>query len=243
MAFSIAGALPFVADSRRLFAQRPGIGSSRGSGPSRGSGLPGGSGDPVVAQIAREMARIHNASKKQGLRGEHVHEFAGQVRILMAHGRAVDLDTQARRSIGAAVDANGRDTIVDATDSDERVDATLRAAGVDPSDRRRRARLSHDRRAAILDSLLTSGVSPHFDRLEAALARAEAGADKFGAGVITGPRPSLAQDCWDSWGAIIDMMTGCAEFFAWSGMEELAAVFGMCALLCEVGMYVSCWGG
>jgi len=231
MAFGIAGAIPFVVGGRRLLAQRPSIGTARSTQ------------DPVVDQITAEMKRIHDSAKKNGVRGEHVHGFAGQVRVLLAHARATDMDADVRKATGRAIDARGRDAILDAPDADERVAAQLRAMGVDPADQPSRAPLDRDRRAAILDSMLVSGLTPHLERLDAALARAEKSADTFGADVIRGPHAMLAQDCWQSWGMLIDELGIIAQVFTMIGMPELAACMGIADILCTICMYVCCWGG
>jgi hypothetical protein len=230
MAFGVAGALPFVAGGRRLLAQRVGVGSAR---PVR---------DPVIDQISRELARIQTSMQKHGMRAEQVHGFAGQVRVLIAHADATRLDDRVKRGVGQAIDAHGRDTIIDTEIDEKQLNAQLASLGADTSHLAPRRRMERAKRAELLDSLLVGGVTPHLDRLNAALVRAEGRSERFGAGEVIGRPGVLVQDCWQSWGVLVDMMTGAAEFCAWFA-PELSAWFGLAAAMCEVGMYVDCWGG
>jgi hypothetical protein len=230
MAFGAAGAAPFLVGGRSLMAQRVAVGSAR---PVR---------DPVIDQITHELGRVHASVKKHGVRAQHVHDFAGQVRVLLVHAKAVGLDERAKRGVGGAVDANGRDAVIDTEVDDKKRGADLTTFGFDPSDRTERAPLDRATRARLVDAMLVGGVTPRIERLNAALVRAEDKAERFEADRPLARTGMLVQDCWQSWGVIIDELSFFADICAWFA-PELAAMFGACALLCEVGMYVTCWGG
>jgi hypothetical protein len=237
--FGIAGAIPFVAGGRRLLAQR-GVGPASGS--AKGAANDRQTRDPVIDQVNREMGRLHTSIKKHGVRGEHVREFAGQVRVLIAHAEATGLDARVRSGMGAAIDRYGRDTVIDREMDPRLRDVELAQFGIDPLDIPIRARLERDRRVALVDGLLAGGVTTHLYQLSAARARAEEKAERLGAEALPLQRGIPAQDCWQSWGVIIDLMDGIASVFAWFA-PELAAWFGLAGLMCECAMYVCCWGG
>ena len=230
VAFGIAGAVPFLTGRRQLFAQSAALGSMR---PPR---------DAVIDQMTREMARIYTAMKKLGPRPEHIHSLGGQVRLMLAHGQAIDLDARVRAGIAQAIDDNGRDALLDADQDDRRVATQLAAFGMDISDRVPRARAPRDKRAAILDGLLVGGIFQPLERLEAAIEAAEAKVDRLGAFGAPGPRGLFVQDCWSSWGVLIDEMSSIAELATWFA-PELAIWAWASVVSCEIGMYVSCWGG
>jgi hypothetical protein len=232
MGFGVAGAIPFVAGGRRLLAQRPAIGSARQPR------------DPVLDQITHEMGRMHAQILAHGARPEHVHALAGQMRVVLAHAQATGLDDRVRRGLGDLVDARGRDTVIDRELDDGAADAELRAYGFDPSKRERSRHLDREQRANALDALLTGGLTPQLARLNGALDGAEQKANKMGATIpIAGPHTIVVQDCWQSWGALIDVMNGCAWAVTMMGAPELGAMLEGCTLLCDLCMYVCCWGG
>ena len=232
MAFGAVGAAPFLAGGRSLMAERAGVGI--------GSARP--VRDPVIDQITRELGRVHASAKKHGVRAQHVHDFAGQVRVLLVHAKAVALDERAKRGVGEAVDANGRDIIIDTEVDERKRTSDLAAFGFDASDRTQRAPLDRAKRAQLVDSMLVGGVTPSIERLNSALVRAEDKAERFSADEPLLRHGLLVQDCWQSWGVIIDELSFFADICAWFA-PELGAMFGACALMCEVGMYVTCWGG
>ena len=231
MGFGIAGAMPFVAGGRRLFAQRPAIGSAQPR-------------DPVLDQIAREMGRMHAQIEAHGVRPEHVHSLAGQMRIVAAHTQAIGLDDRVKRGAGALVDARGRDAVIDQEPDDAAADARLRAYGFDPSKRERSRHLDREKRSEMLDSFLAGGVTPHLARFNAALDRAEEKANRMGAAVpVTGPRIIVVQDCWQAWSMLIDELNASAWLCGMIGMPEISVILEGSALMCEICMYMCCWGG
>jgi hypothetical protein len=51
------------------------------------------------------------------------------------------------------------------------------------------------------------------------------------------------QDCWQAWEGIIGVLDGGGWICGLLGMPELTVIFEGCAFLCEMCMYVCCWGG
>ena len=232
MGFGIAGAVPFVAGGRRLFAQRPAVGSAREQR------------DPVLDQVAHEMGRMHAQIEGHGVRPEHVHALAGHMRVVAAQAQATGLDDRVKIRVGALIDARGRDSVIDQEPDDAAADARLRAYGFDPSKRERSRHIDRDKRAAALDALLAGGVTPQLARLNAALARAEDKVNRMDATVpVKGPRVLIVQDCWQAWGMLIDELNGCAWVCSALGMPELGLILEGCALLCDAFMYLCCLGG
>src|SRR5207248_2357728 len=151
--------------------------------------------DPVIEQIARELGRLQASATKNGVRAEHVHGFASQVRVLLMHAKATGLDARVEEGFGTLIDANGRDTIID-TEVDRKVlDAQLAAFGINASDAPIRLRPERDKRSALLNSLLVGGITPTLEQLSAALVRAEEKADRMGAAAIPMQRTSAALSC------------------------------------------------
>jgi hypothetical protein len=229
MAFGVAGAVPFLAGGRRLFAQRAMVGSARPEV------------DPVVEEISREVARLHTSIRQRGLRAEHVHGIGAQVRVMLAHARAVNMDERVRNGIGLAIDRHGRDTLIN-TEVDQRtIAAGLKAIGMDVTDHTPLRALPRDSRVKTLDQLLAGGVTPHLGRLERAMAQTEMAADRSSSDLLAGPHVASVS-CSDGWDALELEMEGAAMFCSWWA-PELAAWFWGCYFGCELLELVLCWGG
>jgi hypothetical protein len=229
MAFGIAGAVPFLAGSRRLFAQRALVGSARPQT------------DPVVEEISREIARLHTSIRRHGLRAEHVHGIGAQVRIMLAHARAIDMDASVRSGIGGAIDRKGRETLIN-VEVDQRAIATgLKVIGMDVADHTPIRVPTREQKAKMLDELLVGGLTPHLERLERTLGVTEQAADLSGSDVLTGPHIARV-DCGDGWHVLEAEMEGAAMFCGWFA-PELAAWFWGCYFACECLEIFMCWGG
>jgi len=220
MAFGVAGAVPFLAGGRRLFAQRAMIGSVRPQT------------DPVVEEISREMARLHTSIRQRGLRAEHVHGIGAQVRVMLAHARAIDMDARVQSGIGAAIDRKGRETLIN-TEVDQRaITAGLKAIGMDVADHTPIPMVTREEKAKMLDELLVGGLTPHLERLERAIAQAEIAADRSSSDPLEAAHISTVQ-CALGWRVIEAEMEAAAMFFGWFA-PEIAAWFWGAYFGCEI---------
>jgi hypothetical protein len=229
IAFGVAGAVPFLAGGRRLFAQRAMVGSARPEV------------DPVVEEITREMARLHTSIRQRGLRPEHVHGIGAQVRVMLAHARAVDMDERVRNGIGLAIDRRGRDTLINMEVDQPTIAAGLKAIGKDVSGQTHLRALPRDVRVKMLDQLLASGVTSHLGRLELAMAETEIAADRNAIDLLAGPDIARV-GCSDGWDMLEAEMEGAAMFCSWWA-PELAAWFWGCYFGCERLEMLVCWEG
>jgi hypothetical protein len=229
MAFGVVGAVPFLAGGRRLFAQRAMVGSARPDV------------DPVVEEITREIARLHTSIRQRGLRPEHVHGIGAQVRVMLAHARAVNMDERVRNGIGHAIDRHGRDTLINMEVDQPTIAAGLKAIGMDVTGHTPVRALPRDVKVKTLDQLLASGVTSHLGRLERAMAETEIAADRNASDVLAGTHIARVS-CSDGWDALEAEMEGAAMFCSWWA-PELAAWFWGCYFRCELLEMLMCWGG
>jgi hypothetical protein len=227
-ATSVAGAAIPLFGERRAFAERIGVGSARTL-------------DPVLAEVCRELGRIHASAKAHGLRAEHVHGIAAQIRLTMVQARAIDLDSRIKAEVGAAIDEEGRETILGRTIESARIAATLAPYGFDLSNNMPLVPATPDQKSRALNELLISGVTPHLGRLSDGVAAAATKADKVLLDSWTVPH-ALVQDACDWWTALTFMVQMCAEFLTLIdpvvGMVEWAMYYP-CAL---ITMW-ECFGG
>ncbi len=168
--------------------------------------------------------------------------LARKVRIMLAHARAIDMDARVRSGIGGAIDRKGREALLVSQVSQPAITAGLKVIGMDVADHAPLRMPARETMAKTLDELLVSGLTPHLERLEHAIARTEQAADRSTTEVLTGPRIGPVQDCWSDWGALTGEMEAAAMFFSWFAPEIAGCLWG-CYFACEVMMYVMCWGG
>ena len=229
MAFGVVGAVPFLAGGRRLFAQRAMVGSTAPQV------------DPVVEEISREMARLHTSIRQRGLRAEHVHGIGAQVRIMLAHARAVGMDARVRGEMGRAIDQRGRDTLLNTEVDQQAIVAGLKRIGMNVADHTPIRMPKREDKSRLLDEFLVGGVTPHLERLELAIARTEGVADRSTSEVLSGPHIA-AVGCSDGWNVLEAEMEGAAMFFSWWA-PEIAAWFWGSYFMCECLDILMCWGG
>ncbi len=141
----------------------------------------------MVEEITCEMARLHTSIRQRGLRPEHVHGVGTQVRVMLAHARAVDMDDRVRTGIGLAIDRRGRDALINMELDRPAIAAGLQAIGMDVTAHTPVRALSHDMRVKTLDQFLASGVTSPLGRLEQPLAETEIAADRNASDLLAAP--------------------------------------------------------
>lgn len=182
---SIVAALPLVASRGHLAAQA-GVGAAH----AHPSGV---TLDPVFEHIARQLATIHNAMRREP-RGEHLRAFAGQLRTLTVYSRQIGLDEAVKSRVGALVARDGRYNVMYLDPDLEHLRSELRSYGAQPDEQLLKAPVTLDyaARGAALDSLLQSGVSGRWERLAATLDRLAPEVDRRSGGVVRVSRQDLA---------------------------------------------------
>jgi hypothetical protein len=182
---SVVAGVPFLAGTTALVAQRGGSPSHDHSAAVV---------DPVIDHLLRQMAVIHNAAQVSP-RGEHFRALAAQLRTLVVYERQIDMDGQIRTVARQIVDRQGRNTILYAEPDVEARRKHLQAYGFRLRETRGQREIiasAADREAA-LDTLLTRGVTPTFERIAAT-------AERVGSRMDASPvRPAAAQDLDHDW--------------------------------------------
>src|SRR5688572_8375807 len=67
----------------------------------------GAAADAVLEHICRQLAILHNATRKQP-RGEHLRAVAAQLRTLAVYSRQQNVDAAVRSGVAALVERDGR---------------------------------------------------------------------------------------------------------------------------------------
>lgn len=232
MGFGIAGAVPFVGGRRLLAQQRPAIGSVRAVSDTAIAG-----DDPVLRQIANEVARALRTAGPNGLGLDQLRTLAAQVRVLLAHAEATGLDARVKREIGNVIDTYGRDALVAAPIDQGKIDATLRTFGFDPSTRKELP-VDRAKRSELLNRLLVAGVTTDLERVELAVSAAVERERRTDGRVPAGARVLPAQ-CGFDW--LAGELNGFAWFIGWFD-PELAAIFAGCGMACELLALAFCGG-
>ena len=145
----------------------------------------GAAADAVLDHIARQLAAIHNAVRRQP-RGEDLRAAAAHLRTLAVYGRQIDVDTGMRSAMNALIDREGRNGVLFLQPDPARVRAELKRYGADPDDRILTApsTLDYTARDAALNRLLQSGLTGGWERTAATLERVAPGVDQRAASVI-----------------------------------------------------------
>jgi hypothetical protein len=217
---SVVAGLPLLASpAARIAAQ-----SSSGSTHIHADGV---ATDPVLDHIARQLAGIHNAMRRQP-RGEHMRAVAAQLRTLAVYGRQIDVDSRMRSLVGALVKRDGRDGVLYLQPDAERVRADLKRFGAEPDEKLLRAPITLDyaARSAALNRLLQSGLSVQWERMAALLDRMAPGIDERASTVIR-----VRQDDPDYWEGY------CTQLWSeYSEAQFLSGVLCASALLPVIGI-------
>jgi hypothetical protein len=158
---SVAAGLPLLAGKSGLLAQAGGLAHDHGAI---------AAADPVIDQIVRQIALIHN-SAQAGVRGTHARALASQLRMLTVYQRQQGIDGQARAAVKDMVERHGRNALLYAEPDQEMRRNTMQQYGFRPDDRALNVPLdaTHAAREATLDDLLTHGITPAYERLAATL--------------------------------------------------------------------------
>ena len=174
--------------------------------------------DPVLDHIARQLAGLHNAIRRQP-RGEYMRAVAAQLRTLAVYGRQIDVDSRMRSLVGALVERDGREGVLFLQPDAERVRADLKRFGAEPDEKILRAPITLDyaARSAALNSLLQSGLSVRWERMAALLDRMAPGTDERASTLIR-----VRQDDPDFWDGFCKQL--------WSEYSEVQFLSGiLCA--------------
>ena len=175
---SVVAGLPLLASA----SSRVGAQSSPGSAHTH---VDGPVSDPLLDHIARQLAVIHNAMRRQP-RGEQMRAFAAQLRTLAVYGRQSDLDGAVRSAINTLVERDGRDAVLYHEPDLARVRADLKSYGAQPDERVLTAPVTLDyaARSAALNGLLQSGMSIRWERIATNLERLAPAIDQRMATII-----------------------------------------------------------
>lgn len=228
---SVAASLPLLASESGLLAQSGAIAHDHGAI---------AAADPVIDQIVRQIALIHN-SAQAGPRGTHARALASQLRMLTVYQRQQGIDDEARAAVKEMVQQQGRNALLYAEPDREMRRKAMEQYGFRPDERALNVPLNvtHAAREAALDDLLAHGVTPAYDRLAAALDKLAERLDRRRGNLVT-----IAQD--DDWWvgycaelykqfqyAQLFALPWCltARYFAWAAPTCLALEGGAMVLL------------
>jgi hypothetical protein len=230
----MAAGLPLLVGSTGLLAQ--------GGNALHDHQAPVTPGDPVLDQILRQMAAIHNRIQA-GPRGEHARALAMQLRMLAVYQRQLGVDDHLRTAMREIVDREGRNAILFPEPDTEMRDNALRRYGFRPDARGRDVAppATYQRREAALDRLLREGVTPTFDALAATAARLSQELDRRPTGLIN----IAVQDdpdyirgyCESLWDSYVDAQAMAlpvcvaAKYFEWVTPSCLALEGGAMSLM------------
>jgi hypothetical protein len=196
--------------------------------------------DPVVDQIVRQIAMIHN-SAQAGPRGAHARALAAQFRMLAVYQKQQRADDQARAAVREMVEREGRTALMYAEPDMENRLKALQDYGFQLDSRFYNVPLNatHAAREAVLDELLDHGLTPTYERLAATLEKAAGPLDRRRRRLVT-----IAQDqewwdgfCAELWSqfqyAQLMALPWCltARYFAWAAPACAAMEGGAMTLL------------
>jgi hypothetical protein len=141
--------------------------------------------DPVLEHIARQLAAIHNAMRRDP-RGEHLRAFAAQLQTLSVYGRQIDIDARLASAVRTLIDRDGRDALLYPKPDRDHLLAELRRYGAQPDARIVGAEsdLDYARRSAALDALIANGVSARLQSMATLLEHAAPEFDRAGGNVV-----------------------------------------------------------
>lgn len=173
---SVVAGLPLLATSgARLLAQ-----TNAAAHLHTGAGSP----DPLLEHLARQLAAIHNAMRRD-VRGEHARAFATQLRTMAVYSRQIDLDAKLKSALASRIDQEGRDAVLYQRPDRAHLRAELKRYGADVDERFLvETELNYAQRGAALDRLMHGGVSASWERLAATLDRIAPALDRRAAQVV-----------------------------------------------------------
>ena len=200
---SVVAGLPLLASNTGLLAQASGMAHDHG---------PLGGADAVIDQIVRQIALIHNAAQA-GPKGAHARALAAQLRMLAVYQKQRGDDDQARATLRDLVKREGRSAVLYADPDPETRRSAMQRYGFRPDARVHEVPLNvtHAQREAALDTMLTGGITPVYERLAQTLDKASEQLDHRRSGQVTIAR----DDWWDGF---------CAELWSQFQMAQLWAI-------------------
>lgn len=163
----IAGA-PLLVEGPSLFAQ---------SNAATAAGT--GSLDPFIEYTVRELATIQrHAQEAHKMRGEEARAAAQQIRAAVVYVQGLGLDEEVKRATGSVVSANGRDAVMYPDVDGQRALAAMRQFGLTLDALPDTGGIDYVTRAALLDDLSKTGITPVLSRIADTLAGASAELDR-----------------------------------------------------------------
>ena len=185
--------------------------------------------DPLVDHLAREMARLHNAIRRDP-RGEYLRGFAAQLRNLAIYSRQTNVDTTLATEIRALVEKEGRDALLYRTPDRDHVVAELKRYGAQVDERLLNVdiNLDHAARVATFDRFLRTGISTTWEQIASTLERLAPELDRRAASGLL--RVNRRQDAayWEGY---------CKEIWSqYSETQFLAGVICATAALPVIGV-------
>jgi len=142
----------------------------------RGSAHDGSTLTPTVETVVRDLARLHNAMKRRGVRSEDVRAVAAHVRALGTYQFESNRDVELVRGIRQIIARDGRQTLIEHRPDPETMRRELAAFGFN-LETPLVGLVDTQRRADALDRLARGGMAPlYFDTLF--------GLDDMGTGLV-----------------------------------------------------------
>lgn len=183
---SVVAGLPLVAGAgAAALAQSGATRGSDGGGSARHLHAGAGGADPVTDYLLRQMAVLHNRMRN-GATGEDVRAFASQLRTLVVNARQHDLDSLVTAAVAETIRRERRDVLLLRDPDPEAMRAELERYGFEFDPQASQFALPpdlHGRNRAI-DTLLTEGVTPTWERIAAILERGAREIDRRAGGIV-----------------------------------------------------------
>lgn len=182
----------------------------------------GGSLDPFIEYTVRELASIQrHAQETHKMRGEEARAAAQQIRAAVVYVQGLGLDDEVKRTAGAVVSTNGRDAVMYPDVDSQRALAAMRQFGVTLDAFPETSSVDYVTRAALLDDLSKTGITPVLSRIADTLAGASAELDRRAATVATPLVRVQDADWWN--GFCSSLQSSIAQLQAEAYMLALAA--------------------
>lgn len=167
---TVVAGVPLLVNGPSLLAQ------SKPAAPAAGGARPL---DPFIEYTVRELAGIQRrAQRSHTMRGEDARAAAQQIRASVVYVRGLGLDDQVERALRAAVAASGRDAVLYPEVDPQQALAALRQFGLEADAFPDVSGVDYPTRAAMLDDLLSGGVTPALARIADTLSRASGELDR-----------------------------------------------------------------
>jgi hypothetical protein len=209
---SVIAGVPLLVDRPSLLAQSPAASTAAARG---------GSLDPFIEFTVRGLAAIQRrAHDSHSMHGEQARAAAQQIRGAIVYLQGQRLDDDVERVAAAAVAANGRDALMYPEVDGLKALAAMRQFGLALDAFPDTTGVDFTTRAALVDDLSKTGVTPMLSRIADTLATASAELDRRAA-AVTSPIVRVQDTAW--WNGFCSSLT--------STIAQLQAEAYMMALL------------